>query len=286
MKNLKNIALILLPATMICFSILWEFGNEKYIYHLFTEEGISPTKIFEVIKYCLYEIMTLLYVIAPVVYFSSTDQGMKNKVYSLLRYCFIISFLFAIPNILLYLSRGVQFDSLRLWAIPFRYAIFIFISIVFWTVKPDDAVPPITLSDHHMVAYTTTGHRFLHHIVDTIFFYSITFKWTDSRINEGLSPLETAIVDTLFSTLLMSIYYFISEAMFRQTLGKILTGSCTVAVDKRMSTGLVLKRTLCRLIPFDSFSFLSGRNWHDKVSGTAVVYQNSWEDIEFEGERQ
>lgn len=81
------------------------------------------------------------------------------------------------------------------------------------------------------------------------------------------------------------LYCFLSEAIFRQTFGKIATNSCVVSKGMRLSTGRVLVRTLCRYIPFDGFSFLFRGNWHDNVSSTAVVYIDTWEKV-FEVESQ
>src|ERR1035437_6091988 len=55
------------------------------------------------------------------------------------------------------------------------------------------------------------------------------------------------------------LYYFLFEVFTNKTLGKILTK--TIVVDKKGNKPSIFKifiRTICRLIPFDMFTFLFG----------------------------
>ncbi|KRD11838.1 transporter [Flavobacterium sp. Root901] len=73
-------------------------------------------------------------------------------------------------------------------------------------------------------------------------------------------------------------YYSFMEGIFGRSLGKFITG--TVVVDEngeKPSFGTIFKRTLCRLIPFDGFSFLGSRGWHDSISDTYVVNKRDLE---------
>lgn len=70
------------------------------------------------------------------------------------------------------------------------------------------------------------------------------------------------------------IYYNIFEIFFSRTIGKFITK--TVVVDiygEKPDTQEILVRSLCRLIPFEAFSFLGARDkgWHDSISKTYVV---------------
>lgn len=47
---------------------------------------------------------------------------------------------------------------------------------------------------------------------------------------------------------------------------------------EKPSFSVIFKRTLCRLIPFDGFSFLGSRGWHDSISDTYVVEKKSLEE--------
>jgi len=89
-----------------------------------------------------------------------------------------------------------------------------------------------------------------------------------------------------------SIFYFILEATTQRTIGKFLTGTMVVMEDgSKPSAWVIFKRTLCRLIPFEPFSFFrdDSRGWHDTISDTFVVnakkyksaleLQNSFDEI-------
>jgi hypothetical protein len=87
----------------------------------------------------------------------------------------------------------------------------------------------------------------------------------------------------LVAIMVYFLYYFMSEAIFRQTFGKICTNSCVVSNGISLSTGRIFLRTLSRYIPLDPLSFLWKGNWHDSVSNTNVVYVNTWEKVFDEG---
>ncbi|MFO0912088.1 MAG: RDD family protein [Pirellulales bacterium] len=69
-------------------------------------------------------------------------------------------------------------------------------------------------------------------------------------------------------------YYFLFEVTTSRTLGKLLTGTRVVDEYGHVpTTGQIAGRTLCRLIPFEAFSFLGKptRGWHDSIPNTYVV---------------
>jgi len=103
-------------------------------------------------------------------------------------------------------------------------------------------------------------------------------QWLDESESMG-----GQLIDTLFSYLVMIIYYVLSEYFLSgKTLGKYLTKTRAVTIDnQRMEIGTVIIRSLCRLIPFEAFSFLIGSNprgWHDKFSNTKVIEDNGWRE--------
>lgn len=72
----------------------------------------------------------------------------------------------------------------------------------------------------------------------------------------------------------MSAYYIGFESTTGRTPAKFITGTRVVTVDgKKPSFGQIVIRTLCRLIPFEAFSFLGKfpQGWHDRFSQTMVV---------------
>ena len=73
-------------------------------------------------------------------------------------------------------------------------------------------------------------------------------------------------------------YFIVLEVTCGRTLGKLICGTKVVSENgSRISFVQCLGRTLCRLIPFEPFSFFfcADRSrpvgWHDKLSGTRVV---------------
>ncbi len=80
--------------------------------------------------------------------------------------------------------------------------------------------------------------------------------------------------------LLTLIYYFLMEVAWGRSVGKFVTG--TIVVDEnglKPDAKLILKRTLCRCIPFDALTFFGGsRGWHDSISDTYVVNKKELEE--------
>ena len=67
-------------------------------------------------------------------------------------------------------------------------------------------------------------------------------------------------------------YYFICELTMQRTVGKIATNSVVINkyAEQPESTQLI-GRSFARLVPFEAFSCLGDRGWHDKWSETYVV---------------
>ncbi|GAB3195891.1 putative RDD family membrane protein YckC [Pontibacter aydingkolensis] len=128
----------------------------------------------------------------------------------------------------------------------------------------DEAVPLYDVSKNK---------RFLHHIIDTIAFYAFAIVIGIALGLAGMESILAGINDMVLGLLIMFTYYWGFESIFGQTVGKMITGSIVVTEDGEKITPLdALKRTLCRFIPFEVFSFLgSGPGWHDTISRTRVV---------------
>jgi hypothetical protein len=65
------------------------------------------------------------------------------------------------------------------------------------------------------------------------------------------------------------LYYLVLEILFRQTIGKLHNNSYVQSSNGSISS--IVIRSLCRMIPFDVFSFLGSTGWHDSLSKTSVV---------------
>jgi uncharacterized RDD family membrane protein YckC len=121
------------------------------------------------------------------------------------------------------------------------------------------------------------GRRFGNLIIDYVgftmlsFFFGFILALLDQA--ESLDGVNSYLVGIL----VIFMYYVPMEALFGFTLGKLITRTRVVMADGSPPTfGAVLIRTLCRLIPFEPFSFLGGGEspvgWHDSLSKTRVVH--------------
>jgi uncharacterized RDD family membrane protein YckC len=103
-------------------------------------------------------------------------------------------------------------------------------------------------------------------IVDIVIGVFIGIMGAADRVND-FSPLIFVI------NIMASLsYYAIFEGLFARTLGKLICG--TKVIDEHggpASFGQILMRTACRCIPFEPFSFVGERGWHDSIPKTSVV---------------
>ena len=78
----------------------------------------------------------------------------------------------------------------------------------------------------------------------------------------------------------MPIYYFLFEFTLQKTPGKFITG--TRVIDEyanKPNFGTMLTRSVVRMVPFEGFSCLSERGWHDKWSNTYVVREEEYKKL-------
>ncbi len=122
--------------------------------------------------------------------------------------------------------------------------------------------------------------RFFHWFIDSIIF--IVFQY--QIIAMSFFGIDEIVL--LFASYLYLIfYYWISETVFQQTLGKLATGKYVRREDgNRAGTFKILGRTLSRFIPFEPFSFFSYpiRGWHDSISKTTVYSLAENQELEDE----
>lgn len=275
MKNLKTAAVIVLLA-MNFTSIIVSIDYYKNLFESFGSSFSYYSPIMGVQRVLF--ILSELFEISLCFIFLFATGEVKDKSYKLLRFYFVMYYFFHLPLTILSL---VQYGGNSApWQLMYTLAmrlVSLFCVIVFLVAKPERRVEKVDISDYELVAYTSTGHRFVHYLLDVLFFLPIWLPWI------GLSRYGLSGPGFLANLVFYAgyfLYIFLSEAIFRQTFGKIWTNSCVVSNGISLSTGRVLLRTLCRYIPFDGLSFLwpSGK-WHDSVSSTAVVYVNTWEKV-------
>ncbi|MDX6181380.1 RDD family protein [Flavobacterium sp. Fl-77] len=144
----------------------------------------------------------------------------------------------------------------------------------------------IYILDDALVA--SSGKRFLNYIIDMIFFviamylFGLFLGILIALGFEGVSFWMQGLGDlgwNLIGITILLVYYTLTEGFFGRSVGKFITG--TVVVDEngeKINFGSALKRSLCRLIPFDGLSFFGSRGWHDSITDTYVVEKKALEE--------
>jgi uncharacterized RDD family membrane protein YckC len=135
----------------------------------------------------------------------------------------------------------------------------------------------------------SSGARFLNYLID-LFFSIVIFIMITVFLGVliGLGFTELGVwMDNLgdfgwnvIAIIISFTYYLVMEGLFARSIAKFITG--TVVVDEngqKPDFATIFRRSLCRFIPFDAFTFLGGsRGWHDSISHTYVVNKKALEE--------
>jgi len=128
------------------------------------------------------------------------------------------------------------------------------------------------------------GQRLADYLIDLLMQYGLIFGFGfvfaaiamllgyDELVN-WLTEIDK-ISEYLLGIVMLIIYYSFFEILFARSIAKYVTKTVVVMADgSKPSAGTIMKRTFCRIIPFNHLSFLgnSGRGWHDSISDTYVV---------------
>ena len=130
----------------------------------------------------------------------------------------------------------------------------------------------------------SSGKRFANYIIDLVVIYTLIFsliiilgiisltlnisgfyEWT-----QNISTVENYLI---FFVIYIPYYGFI-EGSTSRSIGKFVTKTIVVMEDgSKPDYATTFKRTFCRIIPFEQFSFLGSysRGIHDSMSNTYVV---------------
>ncbi len=117
------------------------------------------------------------------------------------------------------------------------------------------------------------GLRLLHFIVDMLIIYGIAIVSIVVAAYFNIEFESNPIMDRILFAVFIVCYYLGFESQLYTTPAKMLT-QCTVVMENgdKPSFEVIAKRSLCRLIPFEVFSFLgAGSGWHDVLSKTKVI---------------
>jgi len=143
----------------------------------------------------------------------------------------------------------------------------------------------------------SNGKRFANYLLDIVGYYILMIivglvlgliyvaLGNESYLEGDINPsVTTSLLESLFGIVVMLAYYIGCEYLFKgKTLGKLITKTRAVTEDnKRMSLKTTFIRSLCRLVPFEAFSFFRDKpgGWHDDWSNTIVIDDKGWQDVD------
>lgn len=133
--------------------------------------------------------------------------------------------------------------------------------------------------DADSLPVASSNRRFLNFILDNIAFRFLIVSLALTSMVAGIDIWPTnRVYDIFLSIFLFMLYFTVQEAFWGRTLAKFITGTKVVTAEGGSPTvQQVIGRTLCRLIPFEAFTFFGKFpvGWHDKFSGTRVVLTRS-----------
>lgn len=110
-------------------------------------------------------------------------------------------------------------------------------------------------------------------IITGLMAFSLIYLFQDWVVNNP-SSIWLLYLFILFINSVGYIFFMtLQEFLFKgRTIGKYITGTIVVKEDGE-TPGFkdYFLRSLCRIIPFEIFSFLGETGWHDSISKTRVV---------------
>ncbi len=141
---------------------------------------------------------------------------------------------------------------------------------------PQSILEQTTKGQEGIYKIATTSQRFINYIIDhfLISFFAFLLGAILAWIERDVAMLK--LYGSTLGIVMTITYYFICENAFLKTLGKIITKTRVISIDGSDPTAKqIIIRTLCRLIPFEAFSFFGGNGhpvgWHDRLSRTRLI---------------
>jgi len=133
----------------------------------------------------------------------------------------------------------------------------------------------------------TSGQRLANLFLDRIFFYIFTLMFgavlgavSVLFDNAGIVGfLDNNVLDILSSMILSFLMFFILESLNQKSIAKYISKTIVVMENgDKPDANTIALRTICRIIPFDAFSYLGTptRGWHDTLSKTYVVDEDKF----------
>jgi uncharacterized RDD family membrane protein YckC len=131
--------------------------------------------------------------------------------------------------------------------------------------------------------------RFGHFLLDRVFFYLfglligvfLGLLVGLTGIEVDFESSEMKIYDSLFSWLILQpLFYFIFEASMQASPAKAILGRIVVdEYGNKPTMKQIFIRSISRSVPFEAFSCLGSRGWHDTWSDTFVIRKKDLEEL-------
>ncbi|MCX2745772.1 RDD family protein [Mangrovivirga sp. M17] len=123
-------------------------------------------------------------------------------------------------------------------------------------------------------AETSKGRRFLGFLIDYAIFYVMMFLLgvVSALYSWGFEEIDDFVLNILSIGVFLSYYILIETITNGRSLGKYILGTKVVKVNgEQPEINDYFVRSICRIVPFEAFSFFGSVGWHDKWSDTRVV---------------
>jgi uncharacterized RDD family membrane protein YckC len=230
-------------------------------------------------------LFTLLGITGLIIFAAS---GFRNSALLRLFMCKVVAFL---PNTILYqyiffTSPQKNTADLMMYIGTFLTLTMVVSSIAGLWILTRERVPKLT---HYMIgtdsvaefAAASAWSRLGNYVIDVLLAFYMAYSFLQTakyqmilnRSYQDFSYSRSQFPVEILPLTCVLLYYFILEGIFNTSAGKCATNTIIVnSFGQVPSVGQRLGRTLCRLIPFEAFSFFSTsrRGWHDTITDTYV----------------
>lgn len=140
--------------------------------------------------------------------------------------------------------------------------------------------------------YASRERRLANYVIDRIFLYPLAFFIGIAAVIAdemfGIQAISDFILamsmweEIVLGLFIGFLYYTLIEGLTGRSLGKYITRTKIINENgEKPDFADAILRSLCRMIPFEAFSFLgeTGRGWHDSISKTYVVDIKKFENM-------
>lgn len=268
--------------SIMWFSSVFEYVNLSFMnldfFHLeggtFSGESTFFTNGLNLIFNFVFLLASIFYL-----YSKKTEKHLLQFIYA------VIYFYVAISLLLYLFSQFSRFTLLNPISIGFFIRNLILLLFSYFVLKITDKKLRLIIekkesndSEKYNYIKASKYKRFLHLIIDTFLFISLTFRMFKILPRDFLNGIVKLLGERYTLTFLFVIssviYYTFFEVLLKRTPAKYLTQTFVVGTkNTAIKFGDVITRSFSRKIPLNIISFLGNTStgWHDSISNTTVV---------------